>query len=123
MRAKSEALEKFQDLKAEHRTPKLLRSDIVKEFTNRQFKRFCFENKTKQEITVPETRGQSGMAERANRSVVEMAKCLSFQAKLPTPFWLRSIANAGFLRNHVSNYKRFARFKNEDHVCCQKSDF
>ena len=81
MRAKSEALEKFQEFIAELGNPKVLRSHNGKKFTSKHFKRHCIEDKTKQIFTVPETTKQNGMAERANWTIVEIARCLLIQAK------------------------------------------
>ena len=54
-RAQTEPLNKFQTFIAEHGFPNVLRSDNVKEFTSKHFKRYCIENKTKQDFRVPET--------------------------------------------------------------------
>ena len=101
LRVKSEALEKFKEFVAEQGCPKTLRSDNGTEFTNKNFKNFCTENRIRQEFTVPETPEQNGMAERANRTIVEMARCLLLDAKLPKTYWLRAIATASHLRNLV----------------------
>ena len=57
-------------------------------------------------ITVPETPEINGMAERANRTIVEMARCLLLQARLPKTERLRAIATACFLRNRVNTGKK-----------------
>ena len=80
LRVKSEALEKFKELVAEYGCPKSLRSDNGTKFTNGNFKSLYIENPTRQEITVPETPEQNGMAERANRTIVEKIKCLLLEA-------------------------------------------
>ena len=87
-----EALEKFKELVAEHGCPNSLRIDNGTEFTNKIFKIFCTENLTRQELTMVETTEQNGMAERANRTIVEMVKCLLLEAKLPKTYWPRAIA-------------------------------
>ena len=81
---KSEASEKFKELVAEHSCPKSLRSDNSTQVTNNNFENLCIKNQMRQEFTVPETPEQSGMTERANRTIeVEMARCLLLEAKLP----------------------------------------
>ena len=50
---------------------------------------------------MPETPEPNGMAERANRTIVEMARCLLLEPKLPKSYWLRAIATACYLRNLV----------------------
>ena len=76
LRAKSEALEKFKNFVSERDCPKTLRSDKGTELTNKNFKNVCIENQIRQEFTVPEPPEQNGMAERAKRTLVEMARCL-----------------------------------------------
>ena len=70
----------------------LLRSDNGAEYTSRQFKEFCRDSKVKQEFTVPETPQQNGVAERFNRTLVEMGTVLTvlIQAKLPKKYWVRA---------------------------------
>ena len=45
------------------------------------------------------------MAERANRTIVEMVRCLILQVKLPKTDWLRAIETAFYLRNRVNTNK------------------
>ena len=101
LRVESEALEKFKKLVDEHGCPKSLRSDNGTEFTNKNIENFSIENETRQDFTVPETPEPNGMAERANRTIVEMARCLLLEPKLPKSYWLRAIATACYLRNLV----------------------
>ena len=67
---------------------------------------YYIEKKTKQELTVPETLKQNGMVEGANRYLVEMARCLFLQAKLPKTKWLRAIATTLYLRNYGGTDKQ-----------------
>ena len=50
------------------------------EYTNKNFKNFCTNNKIKFEYTVPETPEQNGVAERYNRTVVETARSLLIES-------------------------------------------
>ena len=102
LRAKSEALEKFHEFKAEQGIPKVLRSDNGKEFTSKHFERYCLK-KTKQEVKVPPER--NGTAEKSNRTIVEMARCLLLQAKSPKTYWLGAIPAACYFRNRVITNK------------------
>jgi transposase InsO family protein len=63
--------------------PQRLWTDNGAEYTSKQFKDYCRDSKIKQEFTVPETPHQNGVAERFNRTLVEMGRCLLIQAKLP----------------------------------------
>ena len=63
LRGKSEALEKFKKLVAEHGCPKTLRSDKGTEFTKQNLKNFCIQNQRRQDFTMPESPEQNRMAE------------------------------------------------------------
>ena len=51
---------------------------------------------------MPEASAQNGMAERAERTIVETARCLLLQANLPKTFRLTANAIACCLQNLVS---------------------
>ena len=80
---KAEVIDKFKEYLAEVGCLKVLRSDDGSEYTGRQFRQLRIDNKVRQEFTVPETPEQNGIAERFNRTLVEMARCLLIDAKLP----------------------------------------
>ena len=114
MRHKNQALQKFKEYIAEIGTPRILRSDNGAEYTNKSFNQFCTNNKIKREYTVPETLEQNGVAERHNRTVVETARSLLIESKLPKSYWLRAVDTAAYVRNLVkkdktakSPYERF----------------
>ena len=105
IRHKSEVLQKFKEYIAECGTPQILRSDNGTEYTNKNFKNYCTNNKVKQEYTVPETPEQNGVAERYNRTVVETARSLLIESKLPKCYWLRAVDTAAYARNLVKKDK------------------
>lgn len=90
MKRKSEVLEAFESYVADHGVPMILRSDNGGEYTSKAFKKKCRELRVKQEFTVPGTPEQNGVAERYNRTVVEMGRCLLQQAKLSKQYWVRA---------------------------------
>ncbi len=99
MSKKSQAFEKFKEYVAEYGTPRRLRTDNGAEYTSKQFKDYCKDSKIKQEFTVPETPQQNGVAERFNRTLVEMGRSLLIQAKLPKRYWVRALSTAAHIRN------------------------
>ena len=99
MKQKSETLEKFKEYVVETGAPRKLRTDSGTELTSKQFRDYCRESKVKQEFTVPETPQQNGVAERFNRTLLEMGRCLLIQAKLPRNYWVRALATAVHIRN------------------------
>ena len=99
MSNKSQVLDKFKEYVAENGTPRTLRTDNGAEYTSNKFKEFCRDSKVKQEFTVPETPQQNGVAERFNRTIVEMGQYLLIQAKLSKKYWVRALDTATHIRN------------------------
>ena len=44
---------------------------------------------------------QNGVAERKNRSIVEMAKCMLLDAGLPLKYWGEAVMTAVYLQNRL----------------------
>ncbi|KAE9278534.1 hypothetical protein PR003_g28491, partial [Phytophthora rubi] len=83
MKKKAEVLEKFKMFKAgmenaTGRKIKRIRSDNGGEYTGRLFKEYLSKQGIRHEKTVPYTPQQNGLAERMNRSLVEMARCMLY---------------------------------------------
>ena len=51
------------------------------------------------ERTVPKTPEQNGVAERLNRTLVEMTRSMLLDSKLPHNFWAEALATAAYIRN------------------------
>ena len=83
LKAKSEALASLKKFVFSVGTPKKLRQDNAKEFLSEQFKTYCLDAGILQEKTIPETPQQNGLAERCNRTLLEMARCLLIDSGLP----------------------------------------
>lgn len=103
LRQRSDVLKAFQNFKkrVEKETGyviKRLKTDNAKEYTSKEFKKFLENEGIAQQLTVEYTPQQNGVAERANRTLVEMARCM-IQAKLPNSLWAEAINTATFLRN------------------------
>ncbi|GBP51859.1 Retrovirus-related Pol polyprotein from transposon TNT 1-94 [Eumeta japonica] len=90
--AEDEALKCFQQYKAEVENQlnckiKILRSDNGTEFCNSKFDDFLMSHGIVHHKTNPYTQEQNGLSERYNRTIVEKAKCLLFDAGLEKRFW------------------------------------
>ena len=83
LKAKSEALACLKKFFLSVGTPKKLRQDNAKEFLSEQFKTYCLDAGILQEKTIQETPQQNGLAERCNRTLLEMARCLLIDSGLP----------------------------------------
>lgn len=101
---KSETFDNFRKFKAyvekQNGKPlKALRTDRGGEFLSNQFSLFCEENGIRREFTAPYTPEQNGVAERKNRTVVEMARSMLKAKGLPNDFWAEGVATAVYLLN------------------------
>uniref|UniRef100_W8AUM1 Retrovirus-related Pol polyprotein from transposon TNT 1-94 n=1 Tax=Ceratitis capitata TaxID=7213 RepID=W8AUM1_CERCA len=104
IRHKNEAFDKFKEYKAmaERQTGKklkILRSDNGTEFVNNAFDDFLKENGILRQLTVPYTPQQNGVAERMNRTLIEMARCMMLSAGAEESLWAEAVHTAAYLRN------------------------
>lgn len=103
---KSMVLDVLKDYKnqAENQTGKkikIIRSDNGTEYCNRAMQDFCRSAGIVHQTSVPYTPQQNGVAERMNRTLVEKARCMIFDAQLPTKFWAEAVVTASFIINHI----------------------
>ncbi|GKA56970.1 putative ribonuclease H-like domain-containing protein [Tanacetum coccineum] len=66
---------------------KVIRCDNGTEFKNRVMNQFCEMKGIKREFSVARTLQQNGVAERKNRTLIEAARTMLADLKLPTTFW------------------------------------
>ena len=66
---------------------KVLRSDNGGEYTSNDFFKFCSEKGISHQFTVPYSPQQNGVPERMNRTFMEGARSMLYQANLPLEFW------------------------------------
>ncbi|KAL8146548.1 hypothetical protein AgCh_004323 [Apium graveolens] len=78
---------------------KILRSDNGTEFKNLIMEEFCKNHGIKQEFSAPGTPQQNGVVERKNRTLIEAARTMLEEAKLPTYFWAEGVQTACFTQN------------------------
>ena len=71
---------------------------MATEYRNNSFEQFCTNHKIKREYTVPENPEQNGVTERNNRTVVETARSLLIESKLPNSYWLGAVDTAVHIR-------------------------
>uniref|UniRef100_A0A0A1X768 Retrovirus-related Pol polyprotein from transposon TNT 1-94 n=1 Tax=Zeugodacus cucurbitae TaxID=28588 RepID=A0A0A1X768_ZEUCU len=106
IKEKSEVFEKFKTFKnmvenQTQKTIKKLRSDNGTEYTNNKFSEFLKECGIKRQLTVPYTPQQNGVAERVNRTIVEMARSLLVHANLKEELWGEAVHTAVYIRNRA----------------------
>lgn len=78
---------------------KVLRSDNGREYINREFEEELSSCGIMHETTVPESPAQNGVAERMNRSLTEMVRCMLLDGGMPQAAWAEAIQTAAYIRN------------------------
>ncbi|GJV55914.1 putative ribonuclease H-like domain-containing protein [Tanacetum coccineum] len=99
-------IENLIDLKV-----KVIRCDNGTEFKNKVMNQFCEMKGIKREFSVARTPQQNGVAERKNRTLIEAARTMLADLKLPTTFWAEAVNNAYYVQNRVSKDSPDAGFK------------
>ena len=90
---------KAQVEKSSGRKLKVLRTDNGGEHTSAKFENYLKAEGVHHERTVPKTPEQNGVAERMNRTLVEMTHSMLIDSKLPHKFWAEALATAAYIRN------------------------
>ena len=80
---------------------KILRSDNGTEYVNHTFENFLKEKGIMRQLTVPYTPQQNGVAERFNRTLIEMSRTMLIGANLSEYLWAEAINAAVYLRNRA----------------------
>ncbi|GJT07460.1 putative ribonuclease H-like domain-containing protein [Tanacetum coccineum] len=80
---------------------KVIRCDNGTKFKNRVMNQFCEIKGIKREISIARTPQQNGVAERKNRTLIEAARTMLADLKLPTTFWAEAVNTACYVQNRV----------------------
>ncbi|GJW96336.1 zinc finger BED domain-containing protein RICESLEEPER 2-like protein [Tanacetum coccineum] len=80
---------------------KIIRCDNGTEFKNRVMSEFYEKKGIKREFSVARTPQQNGVAERRNRTLIEAARTMLADSKLPTTFWAEAVNTACYVQNRV----------------------
>ncbi|GJU37594.1 retrovirus-related pol polyprotein from transposon TNT 1-94 [Tanacetum coccineum] len=78
-----------------------LRTKDETKFKNHVMDEFCREKGIKREYSVARTPQQNGVAERKNRTLIEAARTMLADSKLPTTFWAEAVSTACYVQNRV----------------------
>ena len=106
MKWKSEAFEKFKKFRAEVENQlgkriKVIRSDRGGEYLRRDFKDYLTQNGIVSQLIAPGTPQQNGVAERRNRTLLEMVRSMMSYSTLLISFWGYALNTAIHLLNLV----------------------
>lgn len=80
---------------------KTIRSDRGGEYLNTHLRRYLADEGIKTQLTAAYSPQQNGVAERKNRTLIEMARCMLIDAGLPNKFWGEAVVTANFIQNRV----------------------
>ncbi|GJU59185.1 retrovirus-related pol polyprotein from transposon TNT 1-94 [Tanacetum coccineum] len=89
-------IENLKDLKV-----KIIRCDNGGEFRNKEMDKFCSRKGIKREFSNARTPQQNGVAKRRNRTLIEAARTMLADAKLPVTFWAEAVNTACYVQNMV----------------------
>lgn len=107
LKEKSEAFQKFKEFhelvqNQFGRKIKMIRTDRGGEYLNTAFISYLNENGIKMQRTAPYSPAQNGVAERKNRTLIEMARCMLTDADLEFIFWGEAVTTANFIHNRLA---------------------
>ncbi len=104
MKVKGEAFEKFKQYKAlveneiGHKI-KVLRSNNTGEFVSKKFDAFLAECGIQRQMNAPYSSQQNGVAERANRTIMECARNMILAQGLELEFWGKVLNTVVYIKN------------------------
>ncbi|KAL8109911.1 hypothetical protein AgCh_025854 [Apium graveolens] len=104
-----EHIKKIEKHAEDYNCVKRLRSDNGTEFRNATLSEFCKGNGIVQEFPAARTPQQNGVVERKNRILVEAARTMLQDAKLPTSFWEEAVNTACYTHNIYLINKAYSR--------------
>ena len=104
LRRKDEVLECFKKFKAmaEKQTGnpiKKLRSDNGREYVNKAFEEFLESHGILRQLSAPYSPQQNGIAERFNRTILDLTRTMMVAANTPKTFWAEAVNTACYIRN------------------------
>jgi len=76
-----------------------LRTDRGGEFTSHEFNSFCSSHGIKRQLTAAFTPQQNGVAERKNRTIMNMVRCMLSEKHLPKFLWGEAVNWAAYILN------------------------
>ncbi|GJV29297.1 putative ribonuclease H-like domain-containing protein [Tanacetum coccineum] len=80
---------------------KVIRCDNETKFKNRGINQFCEMKGIMKQFSVARTPQQNRVAERRNRTLIEAARTMLADSKLPTTFWAEAVNTACYVQNRV----------------------
>ena len=86
-----------------------IRSDNGTEFRNSVLNNFCTGKGISRQFSAPRTPQQNGVVERKNRTLIEAARTMLNEAKLPTYLWAEAVSTACYTQNRTLINKMYEK--------------
>ena len=103
---------------------KILRSDNGTEYVNTKFQEYLKSKGIRHELTVPYNPSQNGIAERKNRTIIEMVRTMLYGSKVNHYLWPYAVTWATHLLNcSVSKRSQHLNMTSHEYVTSVKPDF
>jgi hypothetical protein len=104
LKSKDEVFDKFVEFKANVETQtgekiKTLKTDFGTEYVNKRMFDYLKANGINLRLGAPYSPELQGVAERVNRSICEIARCMLKDAKLPDDLWAEACSTAAYIKN------------------------
>ncbi|WVZ25754.1 hypothetical protein V8G54_004298 [Vigna mungo] len=104
---KSEVLNTFKCFKKQvekeaEKLIKVIRTDGGGEYTSRDFEAFYKEHGIIHEVVAPYTPQHNGLAERRNRSIMNMVRCMIKEKNVPRDLWGEAVATSVYILNRCT---------------------
>ncbi|GJV58391.1 uncharacterized mitochondrial protein-like protein [Tanacetum coccineum] len=80
---------------------KVIRCDNRTEFKNREMNQFCEMKGILRQFSIGRTPQQNKVAKRMNRTLIEAARTMLVDSKLPTTFWAEAVNTACYVQNRM----------------------
>ena len=113
LKEKSDALKVFKEFKALTKVESnhklvAVRSDRGGEYTYNAFQAYCKEQEIRHQLTAAYTPQQNGIAERKNKTILNMTRSMLKEKNLPKELWAEAIACSIYLLNRcpINSVKR-----------------
>ena len=106
LKHKSDVLECFMDFHKLIMTQynacvKVLRTDNGTEYVNKEFDEYLSNFGIVHQTTCPNTSEQNGLAERKNRHLLEITRCIMMAMNVPKFLWSEAVMTAAYLMNRM----------------------
>src|SRR6185295_828043 len=106
IRSKSEVFSRFKEQvplleKSQNLPLKSIRSDHGIEFENKDFLTFCREHGIEHNFSAPYTPQQTGVVERKNRTLEDMARTMIVSSNLSQGYWAEAVNTACYILNRA----------------------